>query len=176
MKRLRLISVAVLLASSVAMAREIWIPALVTDGSGKPVLGLQKDDFVVDGPRRATLVETEQVAPVASTSGGPIFILFDSLSFGPPVQGELENRLFDFLRQIADDGQQVTVVMTDSAGLHLVHDFTTDPKVLAHALRQLRGHSTNDDPTVSADAVSREITQLKPLTAQVAGIGGFRTF
>src|SRR5438105_12432381 len=152
MKRLQLISVAVLLASSVAMAREIWIPALVTDGSGKPVLGLQKDDFFVDSPKRASLLETEQVAPVASTSGGPIFMLFDSLSFGPPIQGELENRLFDFLRQIADKGEQVTVLMTDTAGLHLVHDFSTDPKVLAQATRQLRGHPIDVDPAVRADA------------------------
>jgi len=120
-----------------AALAQVSIPAVVVDGSGQVVHGLQKSDFSVTCGQAATFDAVEEVAPAAVSNFSdptPVFILYDAPFIDPRIQGKLSALLLAFLREAADDRLPVTLFKNTGTGVQVIHDLSVEPAVLAAAL------------------------------------------
>jgi VWFA-related protein len=145
----------------------VLIPAVVTDAKGNRVSGLKKEDFVVleNGKRqeiamfdhvttKAEVMETADVPAGVFTNvvkRGPnrvtIFVL-DLLNSKMEEQKEARKQLLEFLSKSIDVKEPVCLVAVDSRGAWLIHGFTTDPRVLAEALKHVKQQPADTDRPV----------------------------
>lgn len=139
----------------------VLVPALVTDKSGTHISGLKKEDFIVleNGSERA-IATFEEIASdpgrIASAkyantfsnyAGGGIahrvtLIVVDLLNTRFADQAYLKNELLKYLSQSLDRREPTGLLTLDRNGIHLMHDFTSDPALLIAALHQVRGDAT----------------------------------
>ncbi|MGI9101477.1 MAG: VWA domain-containing protein [Terriglobales bacterium] len=141
-------------------AELVLVPAIVTERGGAHVSGLTKNDFVVrDNGVEQTIATFEEIkassAPVHRapainatytnqlTSGGEarrINILAIDLINTPIVDQEVAKaELIKFLERSAGSNQLTTVLALSPSGFKVVHDFTSDTRILIAALKKLRG-------------------------------------
>lgn len=142
----------------------VLIPTLVTDKAGAHIGGLKKEDFTVleNGSERqiATFEEitsdphrmTRPVKPdefsntLAGGGSGATrrvtLIVLDLLNTSFVDQGYARKELLKYLEQTVDRREPTGLYTLDRSGIHVVHDFTTDPGVLMAALRKVRGDTT----------------------------------
>jgi VWFA-related protein len=144
-----------------ARTQLVQIPALVTDKSGTHIAGLKKEDFVVleNGSERQ-IATFEEIASDPSrlilprdantfnnSVGGGIphrvtIIVLDLLNTPFADQAYLRNELLKYLSQSLDRREPTGLITLDRNGIHLIHDFTSDPLVLMAALHAVRGDAS----------------------------------
>ena len=136
----------------------VLVPVIVSDKNGEHVHGLSKEDFVLyeDGiarevkvfdpvhtePRvmkRASFTDAfSNTTEPAATQARITIIVLDTLNTAFFDQVTARREILKFLSNI-EPGEPVAVVNLNKSGLHVIHDFTTDPKILAAAVRQVEG-------------------------------------
>jgi VWFA-related protein len=141
----------------------VLIPTLVTDKSGHHISGLKQEDFTVleNGVEQkvATFEEiTTEAKPVprpnrssASTgefsnvmAAGPenrrvTVIMLDFINTPFLAQASARRELLKYLAQSVDQREPTALYTLTRSGIHPVHDFTTDPRVLVAALHKVKG-------------------------------------
>jgi len=163
---------AVTVRAAVAVA-QISIPAVVVDGSGQTVHGLQKSDFVVHCGKCSSFDSIDEVRPLKFSNFAdpiPIFILFDAISIQERRQSDAERTLLNYLRKAADEHLAVTLLATTTNGVQVVHDMSTDSKVFTAAMDRV-SPKTGQEPVPASSApsdftkaVDEEAAQLRLLT------------
>ncbi|MGO9167415.1 MAG: VWA domain-containing protein, partial [Candidatus Sulfotelmatobacter sp.] len=177
------------LAKLTARTDLVLVPVVVTDKSGKHVSGLQKEVFRIEenGSARSISVfeetKTEKLAAGgkhASVDGYSNFvpgdghpwrlttIVLDMINTPWMRQLEARKQLIDYLLRTASHDEPMAIFGLNGSGLHQLHPFTTDTKVLIEALRKLKlslsaeeGTQTpeqfTDDPSEEQQASDEEM-------------------
>jgi VWFA-related protein len=140
----------------------VLIPTLVTDKAGNHISGLKKDDFkilengkerqissfeeITSDPhrflRRANPDEFSNAVTGSGTTRRVTLIVLDLLNTAFTDQSFARKELLKYLSQSVDRREPTGLYTLDRGGIHIVHDFTTDPGVLIAALHKVRGDST----------------------------------
>jgi VWFA-related protein len=139
----------------------VLIPTLVTDKSGNHITGLKKEDFTVleNGAEQkvATFEEitsdahrysrprnpnefSNSVAGPASNRRITLMVL-DLLNTRFMDQAYARQDLLKYLTQSVDQREPTALYTLTRSGIHVIHDFTTDPRVLVAALHKAKGDS-----------------------------------
>jgi len=158
-----------------ARADLVLVPVIVRDKSGKHVSGLQKDAFRIEenGNLRSVSVfeesRTEKLvarAKAASSEGYSNFvaggdhplrmtaILLDMINTPWMRQLEAKKQLIDYLLRTASNGEPAAIFGLNSSGLHQLHPFTNDTKVLVEALQKLKLSLSSEERTQPPEALT----------------------
>jgi VWFA-related protein len=137
----------------------VLIPAIVTDRSGNHITGLKKEDFAVqEGRTEQQIVTFEEIRtdqhPIArpahtnefsnyvaeqpSTSRITV-ILLDLINTPFTAQAAGRQELLKYLTQSVDTREPTALYTLTRDGLKVIHDFTTNPRVLVAALHKAKG-------------------------------------
>jgi VWFA-related protein len=134
----------------------VMVPVNVTDRSGKPIGDLKVEDFQVlrDGETqkigffRHVLTNAKVMKPGAappeaitntmesSNQRLTIFVV-DLLNASFVEQRTAREQLLKFLSKSLDVKEPLALLALDQVGVRVIHDFTTDPGMLAEALKSL---------------------------------------
>jgi VWFA-related protein len=144
-----------------ADVRGVVVDVVVTDGQGRPVTGLTRDDFGVEEdkvPQPVRFFDVHGVAPVtdfvapkiprlppntflnlakAPGFGTPTVILYDALNTPLTQQAFGHQQVLSLIRHRRPGTQIAIFVLTDK--LHLLQGFTEDTDLLAAALSSKAG-------------------------------------
>jgi len=156
----------------------VVVPAIVTDRHGTRVDGLTRGDFVVkeDGVLQKVAV-FEHVKPAASpeiradlpagiytnrvkqdeVAARLSIIAVDAVSTGIADRVEARNQIIDFIRKNISVDQPVALVMLMPDRIRVLHDFTTDPRVLLSALDAIRP-TRSISTSISSDHADAQTT------------------
>ncbi len=131
----------------------VLVPTVVVGGSGKHLEHLKKEQFTLLEDKQqqnvAFFEEVQPSSPVERPHPERVFTnyvpdddtkrlaIFALDLVNTPYVGQAEARrvLLNVLSSVVDDGQPKALVVFTEDGIRVVHDFTTDPKTLASALR-----------------------------------------
>lgn len=137
----------------------VLIPTLVTDKSGNHITGLHKEDFtVLENGAEQKVATFEEITSDARRLSRPR----NPNEFSNSVAGEASNRrvtlivldfintrfadqaaarqdLLKYLTQSVDQREPTALYTLNRTGIHVIHDFTTDPRVLVAALHKVKG-------------------------------------
>ncbi len=150
-----------------ARAELVLIPTLVTDKSGNHIGGLKKEDFTVlengDEQKIATFEEiTSDPQRMArprnpnefsnSLTGGSsnrrvTLIVLDFINTKFADQANARQDLLKYLTESVDQHEPTALYTLTRTGIHVIHDFTTDPRILVAALHKVKG-----DPVEMVDS------------------------
>ncbi len=150
----------------------VLVPTVVNDKSGAHISGLTKQDFVLkqDGKVRSIAVfeevRTDSARVRRSRGEGGIFnnfesdgtyhrliiIVLDLINTPLADQASAKEALVKFLLETAESGEPVCLLALTRGGLHLVHDFTDNPKLLAEALRKVQSNTAPLIPSQNVEA------------------------
>ena len=151
----------------------VLVPTVVNDKSGIHISGLTKQDFVLkqDGKTRSISVfeevRTDSSRTHRSSGAGGTFsnfelergsyrrlsiIVLDFVNTPFADQTGAREALTKFLLEIADSGEPICLLAFSRGGLHVVHDFTEDPKLLAEALRKVKSNTAPVIPSQNVEA------------------------
>ncbi len=140
----------------------VLIPALVTDKSGNHITGLKKDDFAVfengserpisvfeevaSDPHRLTRLSNANQFSNSLSDGGSnrrvTLIVLDLINTPFADQSYARQELLKYLTRSVDRREPTGLYALNRSGVHVVHDFTTDPRVLIAALHKLKGDTS----------------------------------
>jgi len=138
----------------------VLIPTLVTDKSGNHISGLQKEDFtVLENFSQRTIATFEEITSdphlphpknanefTNSLAGGSnrriTVIVLDFINTPFTDQAFLRNQLLKYLSESLDPREPTGLFALDRNGIHVIHDFTSDPGVLMAALHKVRGDAS----------------------------------
>jgi VWFA-related protein len=159
----------------------VLVPVIVHDKSGKHVSGLQKEAFRIEenGNVRGVSVfeETKTEKLVASGKDAPLegysnfapgeehlwrltTIVLDTINTPWMRQLEAKKQLIDYLLRSASHDEPMALFGLNSSGLHQLHPFTRDTKVLIDALQKLKLSLSSEEgtqpPEVFTDDPSEE--------------------
>ncbi len=156
------------LAKLTARTDLILVPVIVNDKSGKHVSGLRKEAFRIEenGSVRSVSVfeETETEKLVArrtdTTSDGYsnfvpgeehlwrlTAIVLDTINTPWIRQLEAKRQLIDYMLRSASHGEPMALFGLNGSGLHQLHPFTRDTKVLVDALQKLTLSLSSEEAT-----------------------------
>jgi len=141
----------------------VLIPTLVTDKSGNHISGLKKEDFtVLENGAEQKIATFEEIASDAhrfsrprnpnefsnSLAGGPsarriTLIVLDLINTPFVDQVYARKDLLKYLTQSVDQREPTALYTLTRSGIHVVHDFTTDPRVLVAALHKVKGDTSH---------------------------------
>jgi VWFA-related protein len=163
-------------------AELVLVPTLVREKSGAPITGLAKTDFTLleNGAERKIAVFEEikttavrqrrQALPAGEFSnylvnepapGRVTIIVMDSINTQFSDRAYARNQILKFLGGMAGSNEAIALLQLHRGGVRVIHDFTTDPAVLAKALRRFKpgaeapvadSEEDSSDPFVSAEA------------------------
>jgi VWFA-related protein len=139
----------------------VLVPTLVTDKSGNHILGLKKEDFtVLENGAEEKLATFEEITSDAhrwtrpgnpnefsnSLAGGPsarriTLIVLDFINTPFMAQAVGRQDLLKYLAQSLDQREPTALYTLTRSGIHVIHDFTTDPRVLVAALHKVQGEA-----------------------------------
>jgi len=139
----------------------VLVPALVTDKSGAHISGLKQEDFTVleNGAERkiATFEEITSDTHRASRPVNPnefsnslgggaaagriTLIVLDFINTPFLDQTNARKELLKYLTQSVDQREPTALYTLTRSGIHVIHDFTSDPRVLVAALHKVKGDS-----------------------------------
>lgn len=145
-----------------ARTQLVLIPTLVTDKSGAHISGLKKEDFTVleNGAEQkiATFEEITSNAYRLSRPRNPnefsnslagdasarriTLIVLDLINTPFVDQAYARKDLLKYLTQSVDQREPTALYTLTRSGVHVVHDFTTDPRVLVAALHKVKGDTS----------------------------------
>jgi VWFA-related protein len=138
--------------------RLVVVDAVVTDKKGQPVTGLKAEDFVLEenGKKQRIAFFTPPGTPQTGAqplppgvlsnrpeflkpAGVPTVLLLDAAnsSFKDQAYGRWQMLKYVYVEEQSHAGTP-TAVMTLSDHLHVLQGFTSDPEILAAAIRNLR--------------------------------------
>ncbi|MGB9074829.1 MAG: VWA domain-containing protein [Terriglobales bacterium] len=141
----------------------VLIPTLVTDKSGAHIGGLKREDFMVleNGAEQkiATFEEITSDARRLSRPRNPnefgnfltagsstkriTLIVLDLINTSFAGQAYARRDLLKYLTQSVDQHEPTALYTLTRSGIHVVHDFTTDPRVLVAALHKVKGNASH---------------------------------
>jgi VWFA-related protein len=148
----------------------VLIPTLVTDKSGKHVTGLRQEDFTVleSGVEQkiATFQEITSDPHLLSrpsnpdefsnsAQGGPAtgritVIVLDLINTHFADQATARAELLKYLTQSVDQREPTALYTFTRSGINVIHDFTTDPRILVAALHRVNGDAFQNVDSESA--------------------------
>jgi VWFA-related protein len=155
----------------------VEVPVIVSDKQGHQVADLRKEDFLVkeDG-RRQEIAVFEHLRHVAAPSialpvpegvftnrvqqTGPArltIIAIDAVSTAITEQQDIRKQLLNFISRNVSVDQPVALVMLAENRIKVLHDFTTDPRVLVAALKNISSAHSAATSLASDDAVIQSI-------------------
>jgi VWFA-related protein len=141
--------------------RLVVVDAVVTDKKGQPVSGLKAEDFSLEenGKKQRIAFFTPPGAPGISNpgpppsplppgvlsnrpeflkpAGAPTILLLDAANSSFKDQAYGRWQMLKYVEEQSHKGMPMAV-MTLSDHLHMLQDFTSDPEILATAIRNLR--------------------------------------
>jgi VWFA-related protein len=144
----------------------VLIPTLVTDKSGNHVTGLKKEDFsVMENGAEQKIATFEEITSNAHPLSRPeipsafsnsaaadptarriTVIVLDLINTRILDQATARQELLKYLTQSVDEREPIGLYALTRSGIEVIHDFTTDPGILAAAL-----HEVNGDPEQMVD-------------------------
>jgi VWFA-related protein len=152
----------------------VLVPALVTDKSGHHISGLKQEDFAVSEngveQKIATFEEvTSNPAFAFRASNGQEFtnslagtpqaaritlILLDFINTPFMAQADARKELLQYLAESADAREPTGLYTLTRTGIDVIHDFNSDPAILAAALKMVNGDTNQivDNPGTSSAA------------------------
>lgn len=167
-----------------AQTELVQLPVLAHRG-GKHVEGLQADAFTVlmDGkPQTIAIFEevhpsppikpaqTAEFSNMAESSRGEAeqltIIALDLNNTEPLDQAYLKQEIIKFLDSAAKTGEPFALVAVTRSGIRVLHDFTTDPKLLAAAVK---GQPLQN---AAKEAAGGTVMDITPCARSAAGCGG----
>jgi len=139
----------------------VLIPTLVTDKSGTHIRGLKAEDFtVLENGVEQKISSFEEVRSDSHVWARPespnefsnfvtrgpspgrlTLIVLDFLNTPFVDQESARRELLKYLEQPANQFEPLALYTLTRSGIHVIHDFTTDPRVLAAALRKVNGET-----------------------------------
>ena len=142
-----------------ARAELVLIPTLVTDKSGHHVTGLKKEDFtVLENGAEQKIATFEEITSDPhrlsrptnpnefsnSLAGGQsnrriTLMVLDLINTRFTDQAYARKDLLKYLTQSVDQREPTALYTLTRSGIHVIHDFTTDPRVLVAALHKVKG-------------------------------------
>jgi VWFA-related protein len=145
----------------------VLIPTVVTDKSGNHITGLRKEDFtVLENGAEQKITTFEEVSSTPNTFARPdvpnefsnsvaadpssrriTLIVLDFINTRFADQATAREELLKYLTQSVDVREPTALYTLDRTGIHVIHDFTTDPRILVAAL-----HEVNGDPDQLVDS------------------------
>jgi VWFA-related protein len=157
----------------------VEIPVLVKDKNGKHVSGLKQEDFEVlengsaqkisffeevkTGTERMQVAEsapgtfTNEVQGELGAKRVTILVL-DLLNTQSMDQKYARDQLMKFLAESLDANEPTAFFILTQGGLRMIHDFTSDPKLLIEAVKAMR--EFHDMPVENPVAQQQEIQEL----------------
>jgi VWFA-related protein len=137
----------------------VLIPTLVTDKSGNHISGLKKEDFtVLENGAEQKIATFEEITSDAhrlsrpanpnefsnSVAGGSsnrriTLIVLDFINTRFADQVYARQDLLKYLIQSVDQHEPTALYTLTRSGMHVIHDFTTDPRILVAALHKVKG-------------------------------------
>jgi VWFA-related protein len=157
---------------------------LVAHRGGKHVEGLKSDVFTVlmDGKPQSIAVfeevhttapakpartdEFSNIAMSGSEKQTLTVIAIDMNTTAPLDQAYLKDEIIKFLNSAADTGEPFALVAITRSGIRLLHDFTTDPRLLAAVVK---GQPLQ---TAAKEAPGGTVMDFTPCARSSAGCGG----
>jgi VWFA-related protein len=142
-----------------ARAELVLVPTLVTDKSGNHITGLKKEDFtllengaeqkvatfeeVTSDPHRLSRPRnpnefSNSLAGQGSTRRITLMVL-DFINTPFMDQANARRDLLKYLTQSVDQREPTALYTLTRSGIHVINDFTTDPRVLVAALHKVKG-------------------------------------
>lgn len=182
------------LARLTARADLVLVPVIVTDKSGKHVSGLRKEAFRLEenGNLRSVSVfeEDKTEKPVARGKTAPLegyanfvagddhprrltAILLDMVNTPSMRQLEAKKQLIDYLLRSASAGEPVAIFGLNGSGLHQLHPFTTDTKVLIEALQKLKVSLSSDERTQLPETLTDDPSEEQQASEEAQLMTGF---
>jgi VWFA-related protein len=139
----------------------VLVPVLVTDKSGAHITGLKKEDFtvlengaeqkiaafdeIISDPHRYPRPKNPNPNEFSNSVAGPVsnrrvtLMVLDLLNTRFMDQAYARQDLLKYLSQSVDQREPTALYTLDRSGIHVIHDFTTDPRVLVAALHKVKG-------------------------------------
>jgi VWFA-related protein len=158
-----------------ARAELVLVPTLVTDKSGNHINGLKKEDFTVlengaeqkvatfeeittdsqrwSRPRNPNPNEFSNMLGGQPANRRVTLIVLDLLNTAFVDQAYARKDLLKYLTQSVDQREPTALYTLTRSGIHIIHDFTSDPRVLVAALHKVKGDAAqmvDDAGTVEA--------------------------
>jgi VWFA-related protein len=154
----------------------VLIPTVVTDKSGNHITGLKREDFtVLENGSEQEITTFEEVSSTPnrflrpdvpnefsnSVAADPssrriTLIMLDLINTRFADQATAREDLLKYLTQSVDVREPTALYTLDRTGIHVIHDFTTDPRILVAALHEVNGDPDQlvDSPSDSADSAA----------------------
>ncbi len=145
-----------------ARAELVLIPTLVTDKKGNHITGLKKEDFtVLENGAEQKIATFEEITSDPHRMSRPknpeefgntlanessnrriTLLVLDLINTPFTDQAHARKDLLKYLTQSVDQREPTALYTLTRNGIHVVHDFTSDPRVLAAALHKVRGDTS----------------------------------
>jgi VWFA-related protein len=140
-------------------AELVLVPTLVTDKKGNHITGLKQEDFtVLENGVEQKIASFEEIASDThrmsrprnsnefgnSLAGGSpnrrvTLIVLDFINTNFTDQAYARQDLLKYLTQLVDQHEPTALYTLNRSGIHVIHDFTTDPRILVAALHKVKG-------------------------------------
>jgi VWFA-related protein len=144
-----------------ARAELVLVPALVTDKSGNHISGLKQEDFtVLENGAEQKIATFEEITSdphrlsrparpnefTNSLAAGPsarrvTLIVLDLINTPFLDQANARKELLKYLTQSLDQREPTGLYTLTRSGIQVIHDFTSDPRILTAALHMVKGDS-----------------------------------
>jgi len=159
----------------------VLVPTLVREKSGAPITGLAKTDFTLleNGAERKIAVFEEikttavrqrrQALPAGEFSnylvnepapGRVTIIVMDSINTQFSDRSYARDQILKFLGEMAGSNEPIALLQLQRGGVRMIHDFTTDPAVLAKALRRSRPGPEGPVADTEESLESQQLTNM----------------
>jgi VWFA-related protein len=166
----------------------VVVPAVVTDRSGAHISNLKKEDFTVQengAEQKIAVLEeihttTERLDRAAAqpnvfsnylngarSERRITIIALDTINTPFLDRANARTELLKFLGNWVTGGEPMSLVVLTRSGVKVIHDFTTDPKILALALQRVRNRNEQLVEEPSLEAGPEESATLNSEVQQV---------
>ncbi len=172
-------------AQEIKVQTELVLVPVIAHRAGKHVPDLKKENFTLtaDGkPQTISIFEevhpitpgkrerTDEITNVVSDGIGVAqrltVIVIDLDNTAPLDQAYLKQEILKFLDSAVDTGEPFALVAIAKGSLRVLHDFTTDPKVLAAAVGRQK------PANAMREAAGGTVMDITPCARSAAGCGG----
>jgi VWFA-related protein len=165
----------------------VLVPVIVTDKSGKHVSGLQKDAFRIEengNVRNISVFEETQTEKLTANTKNPAVdgylnyvpgeehpwrltaVVLDMINTPWMRQLEAKRQLTDYLLRSAARDEPMAIFGLNSSGLHQLHPFTTDTKVLIAALQKLKLSLSSEERTQPPEQFTDDPSEEQQASAE----------